>query len=131
MLTDVQALVYSALLTWVMLMTASLARARGWTPEGFVLALGNRAELPPPSPVAGRADRAAKNMLENLVLLAVVIAAAHFAGAPKDRVDLGATIFFWARVAYFGVYLAGIVYLRTALWAVAVAGLAMIGLAAV
>jgi hypothetical protein len=113
MLTDVQALVYSALLTWVMLMTASLARARGWTPEGFVLALGNRADLPPPSPVAGR-----------------VIAAAHFAGAPKDRVDLGATIFFWARVAYFGVYLAGIVYLRTALWAVAVAGLAMIGLAA-
>ena len=33
--------------------------------------------------------------------------------------------FFWARLTYWPVYLAGIVYLRTAVWAVSILGLAM------
>jgi len=39
---------------------------------------------------------------------------------------LGAQIFFWARVVYAGVYIAGIPWLRTGVWAVSVVGLAMI-----
>jgi len=35
-------------------------------------------------------------------------------------------VFFWARVVYFGVYLAGIKVLRTVVWAVSIAGLVMI-----
>jgi uncharacterized MAPEG superfamily protein len=38
----------------------------------------------------------------------------------------GANIFFWARVAYFPTYLAGIAYVRSALWAVGLIGLAMV-----
>ena len=45
------------------------------------------------------------------MFLAVVLAA-HIAGkAPQAA--FGATIFFWARLVYWPVYLAGIVYLRT------------------
>ena len=38
-------------------------------------------------------------------------------------------IFFWARVVYFFVYLAGIPWLRTVLWAASVAGMVMIVMA--
>jgi uncharacterized MAPEG superfamily protein len=130
MLTDVQALIFSALLTWAMLVTASFLRNRLWTPSGMKLGMGNRDDVPEPTPLAARADRAAKNMLENLVLFVCVVVAARYAGAPAEQVNLGSTIFFWARLLYFGVYLAGIAYLRTAVWAVAVLGLFIIARAA-
>jgi uncharacterized MAPEG superfamily protein len=129
MTPDLQYLEYAALLTWVMLMMASLLRARLWTPKGMWLGVGNRDDMPEPSPIAGRADRAAKNMLENLVLFAVVVVIARLAGVERARIAPGAAIFFWARVVYFLVYLAGIPLLRTLVWAVSLAGLAMIMLA--
>jgi uncharacterized MAPEG superfamily protein len=129
MTADLHYLAYSAVLTWVMLMAASLIRAQAWTPKGFVIAAGNRDHLPEVSPLAGRADRAAKNMLENLVLFAVVVLVARLGGIAPDKIATGAAIFFWARVAYFFVYLAGIPFLRTAVWMVSVAGLVMIMLA--
>ena len=38
----------------------------------------------------------------------------------------GATIFFWARLIYWPVYMAGIIYLRTLVWGVSIVGIAMI-----
>ena len=130
-MTTVSALIWSALLTWVMLIVASLLRAQSWTPAGMQIAFGNRENLPPASPLAGRADRAARNMIESLVLFTALVAAVHFAGKANAQANLGATIFFWARLAYWPCYLAGIAYLRTAIWAAAMVGLAMILLAAV
>ena len=126
MTADLHYLAYSAVLTWIMLMAASLIRVQGWTPKGFVIAAGNRDHLPEASPIAGRADRAAKNMLENMVLFAVVVLVARLGGVPPEQVAPGAAIFFWARVAYFFVSLAGIPFLLTAVWAVSIAGLIMI-----
>jgi uncharacterized MAPEG superfamily protein len=123
---DLHLLAYSAVLTWVMVMTAATLRIRSWTWRGLRLALSNRSDVPEPSPLASRAERAARNMLENLVLFVAVVAAAHLAGAPPGDVAPGAHVFFWARLAYFPVYLAGITVLRTALWAAGVAGMAMI-----
>jgi uncharacterized MAPEG superfamily protein len=116
--TELRLLAYSAILTWLMIVFASGLKAR------FDLAVmfGNRADPDEPTPMAGRADRAAKNMLENMVLFVAVTLAT--AGAHEhDRVVLGARIFFWARVAYFPVYVAGITYLRTALWLTGVVGM--------
>ncbi|HXA48102.1 MAG TPA: MAPEG family protein, partial [Burkholderiaceae bacterium] len=58
---------YMAILTWLMLIVASLMRARAWTFSGLMLALGNREKMPDASPLAARADRAARNTLENFV----------------------------------------------------------------
>jgi uncharacterized MAPEG superfamily protein len=123
---DLWYLVCSALLTWVMLLTASLLRARMWTPAGFKAALGNRDDMPEPTPIAGRADRAAKNMVENMVLFTALLAAVRLSGVPGEALVAGASVFFWARVAYFAVYLAGIAVLRTLVWAVSIIGLCMI-----
>lgn len=117
---------YIGLITWIMLLVASLLRARAWTIGGMEIALGNRDNLPDPTPLAGRAERTARNTLENFVLFAVLALTAHVAGATGSRVELGAQLFFWARVAYIPVYLAGITYLRTAVWLVGIVGMGMI-----
>jgi uncharacterized MAPEG superfamily protein len=129
MTADLNWLLASAVLTWVMLLGASLARARAWTPAGMKIAFGNRDDLPEPTPMAARADRAAKNMLENLLLFAVLVLAAHAAGKADARVAQGAALFFWGRLAYAPLYWLGITYLRTLAYVVAVAGMAMILLA--
>jgi uncharacterized MAPEG superfamily protein len=46
-----------------------------------------------------------------------------------EQATAGAAGFFWARVVYLPVYLLGITYLRSAVWGVGVAGLAMMLLA--
>ena len=84
-----------------------------------------RENVSPPVDVAGRADRAAKNMLEGMVMLLAVVLAAQLAGKGAQAAT-GASVFFWARLVYWPTYMAGIVYLRTAVWFVSIIGLAMI-----
>lgn len=115
-------LAYAAVLCWVMVVTASTVRIRG----NVVLGAGNRDDVPPPSALGDRADRAAKNMLENMVLFTALLFAARAGDGDADRIVLGARIFFWSRVAYFPVYLVGIKFLRTAIYAVSLVGLALI-----
>jgi uncharacterized MAPEG superfamily protein len=123
--TDARLLVYSVLLCWIMLVVAALLRTRVGA-GGLSAAVGNRQDLPAPSPLAGRADRAARNTLENLVLFVALLVAAHIGHASQDRIDLGARIFFYARLAYVPVYLIGITHVRTAIWLVSLVGLGII-----
>ena len=125
MMSDTKALLWSAVLTWLMLITSSALRTQGLAPGGFGRAMGNRDDLPSPTLLAGRADRAAKNMLENLVIFTALVAAVHFAGKASAQAQLGANIFFWARVAYWPAYLAGS-GLRSVVWTISIIGLAMI-----
>jgi uncharacterized MAPEG superfamily protein len=122
MMTTVQALIWSSILTFVMVLVASSFCARVWAPGGVATAFGNRENMPPATGLAGRADRAAKNQLEAMVMF-LAIALAASASGKTGAAALGATIFFWARLVYWPVYLAGIVYLRTAVWFVGVFGL--------
>ena len=125
MMTTVQALVWSGILTLVVALVASALCARVWEPGGAMIAFGNREGLAAPVGMAGRADRASKNQLEAMAIFLAVVLAAHIAGkAPQAA--MGATIFFWARLVYWPVYLAGIVYLRTLVWFVSIIGLILI-----
>lgn len=117
-----------AIMTWLTLLAASLIRARGWTMQGMRLALGNRDRLPEMTPLAGRAERTARNTLENFILFAALALTAHVTSASGPDVLRGAQLFFWSRLLYIPVYYAGIVYLRTAVWLVSIAGLAMMAL---
>lgn len=87
---------------------------------------GNREGLGEFAGWPGRAQRAHRNMLENLVLFAALVLAAVVAGRTNAMTLLGAQIFFWARLVYALVYMAGIPWLRTAVWFVSVIGLALI-----
>ena len=85
---------------------------------------GNREDLPPITGWADRAARAHRNMLENLVLFAALVLVAQVAGKANATTALGAELFFWARLVYVPVYVIGIPWVRTGVWAVSVVGLA-------
>ena len=93
---------------------------------GLPMLAGNRDGMPEIKGWGGRAARAHRNMLENLVLFAVLVLAAVVAGKTNDMTLLGAQVFLYARIAYALVYLAGLPWVRTASWGVSVVGLAMI-----
>jgi uncharacterized MAPEG superfamily protein len=93
---------------------------------GLPALAGNREGLPEITGWGGRAARAHRNMLENLVLFAALVLVAVAAGRTNATTLLGAEIFLYARLAYAVVYVAGIPWLRTGVWAVSVVGLAMI-----
>ena len=65
-------------------------------------------------------------MLENLVLFAILVVVAVLADKTNSTTLLGAQIFLGARVVYALVYIAGLPWIRTAVWGVSVVGLAMI-----
>jgi uncharacterized MAPEG superfamily protein len=69
-------------------------------------------------------------MLENMILFVAVLVAAHRAGASQESLDLGARLFFYSRVSYFLVYLAGISYIRTLFWLSGMVGVGVIAAAA-
>ena len=75
---------------------------------------------------AGRAARAHRNMLENLVLFAILVLVARAVNVSNAMTLLGAQLFFWSRVAHAIIYIAGIPWLRTAVWGVSVIGLILI-----
>ena len=125
MMTTIQALVWSGILTLVMLLVASGFCAKVWEPGGAQVAFGNREGMPPALGMAGRAERAARNQMEAMVLFLALVLAAQVAGKGAQAA-YGATIFFWARLIYWPVYLAGIIYLRTLVWFVSLFGLFLI-----
>ena len=77
---------------------------------------------------AGRAQRAHRNMLENMVLFVPLVLIAVVAGKTNATTLMGAQIFVLARLVYALVYFAGVPWLRTGVWLVSVVGLVMIAL---
>jgi uncharacterized MAPEG superfamily protein len=114
-----------------MVLGSALLRAKFWTPAGFRWSFGNRDTSVDSTAIAGRAERAARNMLENMVLFVAVLLAASLSGHATPQAREGATLFLWARLVYWPIYLVGVPYLRTAVWAASTAGLVMIATAAI
>jgi uncharacterized MAPEG superfamily protein len=129
MMTTAHAVIASGILTLLMLLVASAYCAKPWMPGGIAIALGNRESVPTPLGIAGRADRAARNMIEGMILLLAAVLAAQLAGKGAQAAA-GASVFFWARLLYWPAYLSGIMYVRTLIWFVSLFGLAMIVAAA-
>jgi len=93
---------------------------------GLPTLAGNREGMPEIRGWGGRAARAHRNMLENLVLFAALVLVAVAAGRTNAMTLLGAQIFVWARLAYAAVYIVGLPWIRTGVWTVSVVGLALI-----
>ncbi len=123
MTTELSMLVYSALLTLLLAFPATTALI---LTKGLPFAAGNRDEPYELPAWAGRASRAHRNALENLPIFAALVLAAHISGATNDSTALGATLFFWSRVAHAAIYIAGVPWLRTAAFAGSLVGMLMI-----
>jgi uncharacterized MAPEG superfamily protein len=120
---ELSLLVWSVLLAFVQVVVAVMGAQMQ---VGLLTLVGNRERFPEITGWAGRAARAHRNMIENLALFAALVLVAVAAGRTNAMTLLGAQLFFWARLAYAVVYLVGIPWLRTGVWAVSVVGLALI-----
>lgn len=120
---ELSLLVWSVLLTFAQMLVAVQG---AMNQVGLAKLFGNREALPEITGWGGRAARAHGNMIENLVLFAALVLAAVAAGKTNDMTLLGAHLFFWSRLVYAVIYVAGIQYLRTAVWAVSAVGLVLI-----
>jgi uncharacterized MAPEG superfamily protein len=123
MTPDLKMLVWSVVLTFVQVLVAVLA-AQGQV--GLGMLAGNRDGVLTLGGFAGRAQRAHRNMLENLPLFIALVLVAQVAGKTDATTLLGCQLFFWGRLAHWLIYLAGIPWLRTLAWLVSVIGLILI-----
>ena len=116
-------LLWAVALTFIQLIISILGAAQQ---HGLTTLAGNRENIGSTSGWAGRAQRAHRNMLENLVLFAILVIVAHVAGISNELSVLGAQLFFWGRLAYLLIYLIGIAWLRTAAFLISILGLILI-----
>jgi uncharacterized MAPEG superfamily protein len=123
MTTELNLLVWASGLT---LAQAALAATGGNLQKGVPTMAGNREGQVEFTGWVGRAYRAHRNMLENLVLFAILVLVAQAIGKSNDQTRLGAELFFWARVAYVPCYVLGLIGVRSLAWGVSAAGLGLI-----
>ena len=87
--------------------------------------LGNRDHMRPLTAVGERAERALENMHEALPVFLALALMNMIVGTAAGTAITGATVFLFARVAYVGIYMAGVPVVRTLVWAVGWVGLVM------
>ena len=108
------------------LVSASLTTAQ----RGLNWNVGNRdGDAKPLTGAAARAHRANWNFLETFAFFAAAVLAVVLTKTNSAHTAQGAMLYFWARVVYLPVYVIGIPYLRTLVWAVSFWGLLQVLLA--
>lgn len=121
---EIQMLAWSILLgvAQLFLAAALMTRQRGlkWN------ASARDGDPEPLTGVAGRADRAMHNFLETFPFFAAAALAVVATGSGDAITALGAQLWFWARVVYVPLYLAGIPYVRSMVWALALLGMLLV-----
>jgi uncharacterized MAPEG superfamily protein len=118
-------LVYSALLLLLIILAqAGLAISQ----NGLLAQAGSRDSLAEPSVLRKRLQRLTANMQENLVIFSIVVLAANAAGISNETTILGASLFFYARLAHAVVYAFGWPMIRPLFYFVGVYGMVVIAL---
>ena len=117
-------LVCSAVLAMLMPLTYLYGEMQ--TPGGLEWGLSNRDQHLQFPPWVDRAKRAHNNLLENLPPFAILVLVAHVTGHLNFWTALGAGLFFFARVLYAAIYIAGLTGIRTGVYFIGVLGQVLI-----
>jgi uncharacterized MAPEG superfamily protein len=81
--------------------------------RGVVDAVGYPENPKPLAPWAARMKAAHYNAVENLVVFAALVLAAHVAGVKGEATAMACVIYFWARVVHLAAYTFKIPWVRT------------------
>ena len=125
MTPELMMLLYSAILLLVIIL---LQAGRAIAQNGLMAQAGSRDSLPEPTVLRSRLLRLSANMQENLVIFAIVVLVAHAAGVSNEATVLGASIFFYARVAHAIVYAFGWPMIRPLIYFASLYGMISIAL---
>jgi uncharacterized MAPEG superfamily protein len=105
--------------------SASLQRGYRWS-------AGPRDEpLAPLTGIAGRFKRASANFLETFPFFAAAVLMAQLVNVHDWRTIWGSALYLGARLVYLPLYAAGVVLVRSLIWNVAIAGIALVVWAAI
>ncbi len=127
MTTELTLLAWTIVLAFVYIIAFDVVRTRQY---GAKWNMGPRdATMPPLSPVAERLQRAQANLFETLPLFIAAVLIAHAAGVHTRATVLGAELYFWGRVIYLPLYAFGVPVVRSLVWLISLAGVAMIVIA--
>ena len=83
-------------------------------------------KLPELNGVAGRLDRAFKNLMETFPFFIAAILMVQVLGRSNSLSVLGSELFFGARLIYVPLYATGILVIRTLVWLVSLIGLCLV-----
>jgi len=120
MSVELMMLLYSTILFLVVILVqAALAISQ----NGLMAQAGSRDELPEPSILRQRLLRLTANLQENLIMFAIVVLVATVLGVSNEATAMGATIFFFARVAHAIIYAAGWPMIRPLFYFVSLYGI--------
>lgn len=108
-------------LIWVTVLTGVL-----WIPyivdriavQGLIDAVGYPANPRPQSPWAVRLMKAHANAVENLVVFAALVLAAHAAGVSTGATATACAVYFWARLVHALAFTFAVPWVRTLAFAV-------------
>jgi uncharacterized MAPEG superfamily protein len=124
MTTELSVLAWACLLGIVHIFAAVRVKTRQY---GTRWNMGARdEELPPPQPLVGRFARAQANYFETFPIAAAAILIVTVAGLADRWTALGALLWLGARIIYLPLYAAGIPKLRTFVFLISIAGLALL-----
>lgn len=110
MKTELLYLVWATVLTGVLWIPYILDRMMVW---GLTDTVGYPENPKPQTPWARRLMKAHANSVENLVVFAALVLAAHAAGVSTGVTAGAAVVYFWARVVHLVAYAAAIPWVRT------------------
>jgi uncharacterized MAPEG superfamily protein len=120
---EINLLIWATGLTFIQMLVAAIG---SMSQNSLITLVGNRENLNKTYGWAARAQRAHKNMLENIVLFAILVLATKITGTSNELTILGAQLFFWGRVAFFVIYVIGVPWIRTVSWGTSIVGLILI-----
>ncbi|MFK5979396.1 MAG: MAPEG family protein [Rhizobiaceae bacterium] len=123
MSVELTMLLYTVVLFFVQLLTQF---GSGLIDSGAGYAASARDEDPKPGIIGGRFERAYYNLLETMPPFAALVLIGLYTGKVNELTALGAQIYFWGRVAYVPAYVAGIPFVRSVIWLISTAGMAII-----
>jgi uncharacterized MAPEG superfamily protein len=124
MAVELKILALGALLLVVHIFTATRFKTAQY---GRTWNVGARDEvLPPPTPMTGRTIRAQANFEETFPIAIVALLGVVLANRTSEMTALGGWIWLGARVVYLPLYAAGVPVIRTLVFVISMAGLAMV-----
>jgi uncharacterized MAPEG superfamily protein len=94
--------------------------------RGLLFTASARDDQRPVSGIAGRIIRANANFMETYVFFAALVLAGAFLHRHSPLTVLGAQLYFWSRILYWPLYVGGVPWIRSLVWAASFAGLLML-----
>lgn len=123
MTIELRLLIWSVLLGMAQCLATGLAVS---ATRGLSFSAGARDDQKPITGIGGRVIRAYANFRETYAFFVALVLAGAVLHRHSGVTVAGANLYFWGRLVYWPLYVAGIPFLRSLIWLVSILGLLLL-----